>query len=538
MNSSAAISALERQQTLERLARDSFDVVVIGGGIAGAGVARQAARRGWSVALLEAEDFACGTSSKSTKLVHGGLRYLAQLEFGLVRESALERKQIFRLAPHLAEPRWMVLPIDSWWTGLKYRAGVSLYERLGAVDSRERHRSWGPADLAREEPALDRTRWPRALAYREYLTDDARLVLANLRAAAAHGAAVANHLKVEEVRREHGVASGVSARCGFSGACIDVRARCIVNAAGPWVDAVVELEEKGARDLLHLSKGVHITVSADRVPLRNMLYVQASDGRLVFAIRRGRCVYVGTTDTTHAGPEVWPEVTLEDVRYLLEPLPRYLRIEPLDTGEIESAWAGLRPLVAQPGRPPSEISRKDEVFIGSARMVTMAGGKLTGYRPAAERALLHVAEVLGRALPPAPPEQPLPGGDFDGDLARLEASLVGGGAVQERAAERLARLYGAEVDAVIDLGAEPLAAGMPVVRGEVEWAVRSEAAATLEDLLYRRLRVPIYDPDVAHSLIAPAARQMAALLGWSEQRVALECERVRARLEQDRSFEP
>jgi glycerol-3-phosphate dehydrogenase len=271
-----------------------------------------------------------------------------------------------------------------------------------------------------------------------------------------------------------------------------------------------------------------------------MLVFNAADGRSIFAIRRGEVVYVGTTDTSYAGgPDLWPAIDLSDVEYLLEPLPRYLAIEPVKAEECLSAWAGLRPLVAQPGKPPTEISRRDEVLVGPAGVIAIAGGKLTGYRPVARRVVEQVAELLGRPLARVAPEDqepPLPGGDFDGELAPLAASLVRSSGVSDATAQRLAQLYGAEATRVVALGSQPLAPGAPVLRGEVDWAVGEEAAATVEDVLYRRMRVALYEPAASDAIVGPIARRAAELLGWDAQRAAEEERQTRARLAADRSF--
>src|SRR5690606_6365007 len=251
-----AVTSADRAAALDALERERFDCVVIGGGITGAGIARAAARAGLAVALLEAADFAAGTSSRSSKLIHGGLRYLAMGDVALVRETALERKHVHRLAPHLAEPSWMLVPARSWAGLLKFRAGLGTYETLGAVAEADRHRNLNAEELARREPLLRRERTPWACVYREYLTDDARLVLANLRDAVRWGARVLNHAPVEAIVVEGGRAGGVEARCVESGRRVRVRAAVVVNAAGPWVEAVRRLEAPGAADLLHLSKGV------------------------------------------------------------------------------------------------------------------------------------------------------------------------------------------------------------------------------------------------------------------------------------------
>lgn len=535
----AALSTNARDALLDRLDREAFDCVVIGGGISGAGVARHAAQRGLSVALLEAEDFASGSSSRSTKLVHGGLRYLAMGDVRLVRKAALERKVIHRMAPHLAEPRWLVVPSRSWLHHLKMRVGITAYEKLGAVESPDLHTNWSAADAAREEPCLDSDVHPYACVYREYLTDDAHLVLANLRSAAALGAAVLNHAPVEAIVAEGGVAAGVLATCRFSGRQVRVRARCVVNAAGPWVEPVRRLEDSAAPALLHLSKGVHIVLPAERLPVRNMVLCETRDGRVVFVIRHGGCVYVGTTDTTYEpGEQVWPEITREDVEYLLEPVSRTFRIDPVRPEEVTAAWAGLRPLIAQPGKGPTEISRRDEVLIGPARVVTLAGGKLTGFRLMARETLEKAAEACGLELAPAPEEEPpLPGGDFDGDLSRLESGLVREFAISRECAARIVRLYGSEAVEVARGGSAPLLPGAPLLASEVDWAVCHEAAATVEDVLFRRLRHVWYVPGVREETVEPVAERMAALLGWDQARTRKEVREANARLAYELAFQ-
>ena len=537
MSAQGAISSLERDRTIAEMERSEFDVIVIGGGITGAGIAREAILRGLSVALLEARDYASGTSSRSTKLIHGGLRYLAMGEIELVRECVLERKKVFALAPHLAEPRWMVLPTRSRAGLLKFRAAITTYEKLGAVEKRDLHRNWSAADLEREEPLLDRSRYPRACAYREYLTDDARLVLANLRAAVAGGAAVLNHAAVVEIGVADGRATGVHATCSLSGQSFRVRGRCVVNAAGPWVEAVRRLEDPDAAPMLHLSKGIHIVLPASLIPIRNLLLVNAEDGRSIFIMRRGEIVFVGTTDTSHVGAaEVWPEISKADVRYLLEPLPRYLTVPPFRIQQVSTAWAGLRPLIAQPGKKPTELSRRDEILVGPSGVISVAGGKLTGYRPMAQRALEKIASVTGLQTGERAEEEPLPGGDFGGDLSALERQLATDFGLQERACARLARLYGSEASEVARRGPTPLIENAPVLKGEIHWSVGVEGATSVLDVLYRRTRAALYDPDVKDALVGPIARRMAGLFDWDEQQIEAEVARTRGRLVADLAF--
>ncbi len=533
-----ALATRSRSAQLDRLERERFDLIVIGGGISGAGVAREAALRGLSVALLESRDFAAGTSSRSTKLIHGGLRYLAMGDIALVRSTCRERKQIFRLAPHLCERRWMVVPARSWLELAKIRIGVTAYEKLGWVERADLHRNWSRDEIAAEEPLLDTQIFERACAYREYLTDDAHLVLANARDAARHGAALLNHARVEALICEDGLAAGVETECQLSGRKLRVRGRAVINAAGPWIDALRQLEDPGAAPLLHLAKGVHVVVPADRLPLRNLLLLTAADGRPVFAIRHGDCSYLGTTDTSHpTGAELWPQITRADVDYLLDTAARSLRGARLGYGDIVAAWAGLRPLIAEPGVASVNLSRRDEVRIGPSRMLTLAGGKLTGYRPMARECVETAARVCGLALAPAPrDEAPLPGGDFDGDLARLAVGLAQQTGLAANSCARLVRLYGSEAPAVVACGAEPLVPGAPPLRGEVDWAVDVLGAAKLEDVLYRRVRSGLYLPGARESSVAPIAARLRELLAWDAARERSEVASAQQRLAEDLAF--
>jgi glycerol-3-phosphate dehydrogenase len=540
MAGSANISTLSRSSTIDDLERSDFDLIVIGGGITGAGIVRDAAMRGLSVALIEAHDFASGTSSRSSKLIHGGLRYLERGEFNLVRKTALERKEIHRLAPHLCEPRLMVLPLRGRSKLYGIRLGIATYERLGAVASKDSQKTWSGTSLQENEPLLNARRFPFALAYREYLTDDARLVLANVRSAASFGASVLNHARVVGIVRDGDSASGVEVRDALTGREFRVRGQVIVNAAGPWVEAIQRLEDPGSRPLLHLSKGVHIAVSAAKLPIRNLVVLTTRDKRRIFAIRRGDIVYIGTTDSTYEpGARVWPEVEREDVEYLLEPLPHHFNIDPLTPADVIGAWAGLRPLIADGQcKNPSELSRRDELLTGPLGLISVAGGKLTGYRGMARRVLRNVAERLGRSFRKiGDDEPPLPGGDFPSgaELGDLGAALCRESELDQATAERLARLYGTEARSVLALGRRPIFPGARAIVGEVRWAVEHEGAATLEDLFYRRARLPMFWADATRA-VEPLANLLSERLGWNHRVRAAQIERVERQLGADMGF--
>lgn len=521
------------QRNLPAIANQHFDVVIIGGGITGAGVARHAARLGLSVALFEANDFSAGTSSRSTKLIHGGLRYLAMGDFVLVRESALERKNLQRMAPHLTQPLWMTIPARSRAEMLKIRAGVSTYEKLGAVAAADRHRNWNVAALSEEEPLLNSAEFPFACAYREYLTDDARLVMANLRSASEHGAQICNYVAVRELRQ-----STDSVAVVLSDELLDERfaltASVVVNATGPWVEQDFQSQPAiPRRHRLHLSKGVHIGVPRERLPVRNMVMLTAADDRPVFAIPRGAVTYIGTTDTTISGePNHWPSVTAVDVEYLLEPMARYFRVDPLSTEDVVSSWAGLRALINQPGKAPREMSRKEEIWC-DGRVVSIAGGKLTGFRKMAEQVLQEVGRLLGCAWQLDDPLERLPGGER-ADVLVLEDEVARRYGLTALVARRLTRLYGSEVFSV--LGEQPEVVSDAVFAEEIHWAVHRESAQKLEDVVYRRLRIPWFRPAETQVVSVAAARLLRQSLQWSEAQERSEIDALERRLQADLAF--
>ena len=544
MSHTPSLTPESRRAILESLGATHFDVLVIGGGITGAGVARDAAARGLRVALVEAEDFAEGTSSRSSKLIHGGLRYLAMGEVNLVRETALERKAVHAMAPHLAEPCWMVVPAHNRAAMVKFRVGIGTYEKLGSVEEEDRHHTWHDAELAANEPLLRTGAYPWGVAYREYLTDDSRLVLAVLRAAVRDCAVVASRTRVIGLVRQGagGPIRAVRVRCNTTQQEIEIAAEVIVNAAGPWVEQLARMEADPPRLRLHLSKGVHVVVDRSRLPVNNLVILSTADRRSIFAIPRGDIVSIGTTDTSYTGTNtLWPEVDATDVAYLLEPLGRFLDVRPLQFADVLATWAGVRPLIAEEGRTPAEMSRRDEVWTGPGGMLNVAGGKLTGFRRMAAEIVDAVGKALGRTLPAGPGLIPVPGGDIGRDLEGAARSLAAGAGtvadgrsvVDEMTARRLVRLYGSEAPDVLSLGAEPVVPGVPVVTGEVYWAIDVEAAMTLEDVVYRRTRIAWYLPLQRVALLHAIAPLVARRFGWSTEECARQVAAVHARYDEE-----
>ena len=526
------LDATARDVTLASLADETFDLIIIGGGITGAGILRDASQRGLKVALLEARDFSSGTSSKSTKLIHGGLRYLAQGYVGLVREGALERKRVHQIAPHLAEPRWLMLPARSTIEWLKYKVGVIAYEALGEIDGKDRHFDVAGGDLAEYEPLIDRSKYPRACVYREYLTDDSRLVLANIRAGIEAGGIAANRLAVTGVMKDYGRVNGVRARCGLTGADVIVKGRGVINAAGPWVESVAKFDGLITPKSLVLSKGVHIVVSREKLPLTQMMMTITKDKRPVFMIPRGEVVYIGTTDSRYERKDEWPEVLPEEIDYLLKQPAEYCNLH-LTRDDCVTTWAGLRPLISQSGKSTREISRKDEVWVSESGFITIAGGKLTGYRKMAEDTVDRACELIGCRVAPHNRDEPLPGGDFSQSTESLALDLTQTWPVPEERAQRLVSLYGAESRDVLAFGDGEIVPGAGLVEGEIHWAITREGAQTVEDILYRRTRAAYYEPSRMESLIEPVARLASKTLKWSDEEQRAQIAAMRARFSED-----
>lgn len=521
MSKKNTLDLRNRRAAFAELDSQTFDILIIGGGITGCGVARDAAMRGLSVALVDAGDIGSGTSSRSSKLIHGGLRYLAQGDVFVVREAAVERRTVRNIAPHLAQTMPMVVPIKGKKGMAQMQTAMWAYEKLGRVVPEERHEVWDSARLKAEEPRVLSDNLIGAVVYPEYVTDDFRLTLANARSAAGHGARIVTYARAEEMLLEGGKVIGAIIRSALPGEDegARVRARIVVNAAGPWVDAVRRLEDPKAKEKLQLTKGVHLVVQHDRLPIGRTIIMGKSDRRSTFAVPRDSFVYIGTTDTFHPNPEYWPEITREDIEYLLEPVGRTLDIDPITEEDIVAAWAGMRPLLGAEGKNPSEISRRYEVMEGPGGVLSVAGGKLTSYRSMAERIVERCEKGLGRKPAPSTTStEPLPGGDFSGTIDELRSRLESMG-LGPTEAERAARLYGNEALDIFSNG-KSLAA-------EVRHAVESEGALTLEDYWVRRSARARFEIGLDPGLMTEAASCMGELMGWSETERAAQVDHCR-----------
>jgi glycerol-3-phosphate dehydrogenase len=387
-----------RTECIEKLTSGSFDVLIIGGGITGAGIALDAASRGLKTALIEKNDFAWGTSSRSTKLIHGGLRYLKQLEFGLVKEVGSERAIVHKLAPHLVVAEKMLLPLKEGrgFGTLLTSFGLKLYDWLAGVKEADQRKMLTRQQTLRHEPLLKPDGIKGGGLYAEYRTDDARLTLEIIKTAISYGAVISNYVEANAFQYTNEKVSGVTVTDQVTQRSFPIQANQIVNATGPWVDQLREKDKSKTGKTLHLTKGVHIVVPRAKLPVQQSIYFDVPDGRMIFAIPRGHTTYIGTTDTDYVQDIDHVITTQEDANYLIEAVNDSFPAVQLSLGDVESSWAGLRPLIHEEGKSASELSRKDEIFVSHSGLLSIAGGKLTGYRKMAERVVDMVAERSGR----------------------------------------------------------------------------------------------------------------------------------------------
>ncbi|MGB1314984.1 MAG: glycerol-3-phosphate dehydrogenase/oxidase [Chitinophagales bacterium] len=382
-------SVLNRKEEIQKLKNTPLDLIIIGGGITGAGIALDAASRGMKVALLEKNDFASGTSGKSTKLIHGGLRYLKQLEFGLVKEVGLERAIVHKNAKHLVIAEQMMLPIIKNGSLNKFFTNIALmvYDFLAGVAKSETRRMLTKPETIKEEPLLH-ARGKNLIAgalYYEYRTDDARLTIEVIKKAQQFGAMCFNYAEVESFIYANEKVRGVKVKDNIIDSSFEINASTIVNATGPWTDVLRNADKSLEGKRLLLTKGVHIVFDNNKFPIKHSIYFDMPDKRMIFAISRNNKTYVGTTDTVYNKEISNPQVNLEDVEYLLNGVNKMFPSIKLNKKHIESSWAGLRPLIYEDGKAASEVSRKDEIFISPSNLISIAGGKLTGYRKMAEK---------------------------------------------------------------------------------------------------------------------------------------------------------
>lgn len=523
----ASPGEISRTEHLERLRTETFDVAVVGGGINGAAIARDAAMRGLRVALVDRGDFAGETSSRSSKLIHGGLRYLPQGQLRLVRAALHERERLRHLtAPHLVHPIRFLFPCFRGRNPGKFSlwAGLMIYDLLARMPSSERHHRLSAGDASAQEPLLATGGLTGGVLYYDGWGDDARLTLENAIDAALHGAAIANYAAVEGFTRGGGKIAAASSLDLIGRVAFELRARHFVNATGPWLDDVRRLDDPGAAPSVRLTKGVHLVVSAARLPVRNSLVLGDEAGRIVFVMPRDGWVTIGTTDTDFEGDRERVAATGADFDYLIGVVNHALPTAGLRAEDVAYSFAGLRALErGEGGRAPSSVSREEIAIESVSGLTSIAGGKLTTHREIAQKIVDGLMRKLGRPSGRCPTlDTPLPGARENHETADLEGIVPGD------IANMLASRYGSRARMVVaiirerpDMAAR-LVPGAPALRAEVIHAIRSEMAASVSDFLVRRTSMVWRDPAAAIAAAPEVARLMGSELGWSDERVAAE----------------
>jgi glycerol-3-phosphate dehydrogenase len=536
----------------------SYDLLVVGAGIVGAGIARDAARRGLSVAVVDMGDIAGGTSSRSSKLIHGGLRYLEQREFSLVFESVSERRVLMDLAPHLVNPLGFLFPV---YRGAKHKlwfinAGMWVYDGLSLFRSPRIHRKLTAGEIAEIEPSLEQKNLQGAPLYYDCSTDDARLTLETMLDATDQGAVVSTYTRVVRFAKDdHGRIRGAIVRDELGGQEKEIRALAVINATGPWTDLTLSLDRSDHRPLLRPTKGIHIVVSRDKLPLTHaVVCVHPKDKRTLFAIPWQETTYVGTTDTDYEGDPGDVAATSEDVDYLIEAVAGFFPRHPLRRADVISTWAGIRPLIA-PERDVKEsaVSREHEILVSEDGLITIAGGKLTTYRRMSREVvdtvvpLLEMSGLDRELRSPRTDKVPLPGGlgwpdDDDHDKVAAQVRDASERRLDQPTARHLADNYGMRGPALARMCRErpelatPLIEGRREIRAQVDWAVGEELAATIGDVLIRRTQLFYRAPDQGLEVLDAVADRMATLLDWNATERARQLAAYRTEVDRSRAW--
>jgi glycerol-3-phosphate dehydrogenase len=535
----------ERAAALTALAADELQVLVVGGGVVGAGVALDAVTRGLSVGLVEARDFGSGTSSRSSKLIHGGLRYLEQLDFGLVREALTERALLLqRIAPHLIRPVSFLFPFTHvGWERAYVGTGVSIYDLLGIARGQVRglpvHRQLTRSRALRLAPALRKTALTGALLYWDAQVDDARYVVDLMRTAAMYGARIASRTQVTGFLREGERVTGVRAVDLESGSELLIRAQQVVNATGVWTDEIQAMVGGRGSINVRASKGIHLVVPRDRIQSHTGIILRTQVS-VLFVIPWGRHWIIGTTDTAWALSKAHPAASKADIDYLLDQVNRVLAV-PLTHDDVEGVYAGLRPLLAGESDSTSKLSREHTVAHPVPGLVMIAGGKYTTYRLMARDAVDAVAHGLdGKVAPSCTDQVPLAGADGFQAMWNGRAALAKSSGLHVARIEHLLRRYGTLVGELLELIAaephlgKPLAGADDYLRVEVVYAVTHEGARHLNDVLARRTHISIETWDRGLSAADEVAELMAGPMKWRAKQVTRELENYRAEVAAER----
>ncbi|MFC0523789.1 glycerol-3-phosphate dehydrogenase/oxidase [Pontibacillus salicampi] len=527
-------SSLQRNEIYEAMEQETLDVLVIGGGITGAGIALDATTRGLSTGVVEMQDYAAGTSSRSTKLVHGGLRYLKQFEVAMVAEVGKERDIVYQNGPHVTTPEWMLLPFHKGgnFGPFSTNLGLRVYDFLAGVKKEERRKMLSSTETMKREPLLKQEDLRGSGYYVEYRTDDARLTLEVMKKAVQKGAHSINYAKVVDFIYQNNKIVGVEVEDQLNGSRHTIYAKKIVNAGGPWVDTLREKDGSKKGKTLQLTKGIHLVFDQQTFPLQQAIYFDTPDGRMVFAIPRDGKAYVGTTDTVYEGDISHPTMTEDDRDYVLKAIKYMFPSLNITAQDVESSWAGLRPLIHEEGKDPSEISRKDEIFESDSGLISIAGGKLTGYRKMAENVIdlvtTQLKDINGKEYPGSQTKElPMAGGEVGGAKGfkqfkkrKVEECVAFG--LSEQKASSLLQLYGANIDKVMDIynnrQDEAKAANLdPLVFAMLTYAIEEENTVKPVDFFIRRTGALFFDIHWVHLHKEPVIQHMAKQLHYSQE---------------------
>ncbi len=540
-----------RKELIEKQKSTAYDVVIIGGGITGAGIALDAAARGLKTALVEKRDFASGTSSKSTKLIHGGLRYLKQFEIALVREVGRERAIVHRLAPHLVRSERMLLPLIKGGTFGKYSTslGLMVYDVLAGVERVDQRKMYSKEETLEKEPLLPEDILEGGAIYAEYRTDDARLTMEIIKTARAFGADCINYVKATEFIYKEDKITGLKCEEVLDGTAYEINTNWVVSAAGPWVDELRTQNKSRHGKRLQLTKGVHLVVDHHRFPLRQAIYFDVPDGRMIFAIPRGKTTYIGTTDTLFDEDKNHVLTTRDDAHYLLDAVNHTFKDRKLTLDDVKSSWAGLRPLIYEEGKSASELSRKDEIFESLTGLISIAGGKLTGYRKMAEKVVNLVSQKVNQANPKRKIKScktdklVLSGGPFDGHKGvkayeKEVKEILNQYDLDISYAHYLVSNYGRQTEYIFELmkGIKEKDGDLKLALAELDYCLNHEFIFKGLDFLERRTGKLYFDIDSFRKVKDQVLETMKEYFGWSPERFKQEQEEVNQALQEAYNF--
>ncbi|OBJ42694.1 glycerol-3-phosphate dehydrogenase [Mycolicibacterium mucogenicum] len=537
-NGQTLLSPAQRETAWNRLGSEQFDVIVIGGGVVGAGAALDAATRGLKVALVEARDFASGTSSRSSKMFHGGLRYLEQLEFGLVREALYERElSLTTLAPHLVKPLPFLFPLTKRiWERPYIAAGIFLYDQLGGAKSVPAQKHLLKAGALRLAPGLKRSSLIGAIRYYDTVVDDARHTMTVARTAAHYGAVVRTSTQVVALLREGDRVTGVRVRDSETGAVTEVCGHVVVNATGVWTDEIQALSKQRGRFRVRASKGVHIVVPRDRI-VSEVAIILRTEKSVLFVIPWGTHWIIGTTDTDWNLDLAHPAATKADIDYILGHVNKVLAT-PLNHDDIDGVYAGLRPLLAGESEETSKLSREHAVAVPAPGLVAIAGGKYTTYRVMGEDAIDAASEFVPTRVAPSITEKvPLLGADGYFALINQTEHVGQHYGLHPYRVRHLLDRYGSLIGEVLDMAAdrpellEPITEAPVYLKVEAWYAAAAEGALHLEDILARRMRISIEYQHRGVDCAREVAEVVAPVLGWSAEDIDREVATYLARVE-------